>query len=64
VKTLIVTVICSAYLASSALAGGPVVVVEEPKPEVSEEPPTSRGWLPLLAVPLFICIVMCGQEDE
>jgi hypothetical protein len=64
VKTLVVSVIYAACLASPALAGGPVVVVEEPKPEVSEEAPTSKRWLPLLVVPLFICVVMCGQEEE
>jgi hypothetical protein len=63
-KKLIVMAICAASLAHSAQAGGPVVVVEEPKPEVVEEPASSKGWLPWLMVPLVICVVMCGPEEE
>lgn len=63
-KPLIAIALSVACLASSAQAGGPVVVVEEPEPEVTEESPSSKGWLPWLVVPLFVCVVMCGQEDE
>lgn len=63
-KQLIATLLCAACLASSAQAGGPVVVVEEPEPEVTEDSPSSKGWLPWLMVPLVICVVMCGAEDE
>lgn len=64
VKALIASVLFAASLASSAQAGGPIVVVEEPEPEVTEEAPTSKGWLPWLVVPLFVCLVMCGPEEE
>ena len=60
----IAAMLCAASLASSAQAGGPIVVVEEPEPEVTEDAPSSKGWLPWLVVPLFVCVVMCGQEEE
>jgi hypothetical protein len=64
VKPLIAMMLCAACLASSAQAGGPIVVVEEPEPEVTEGSPSSKGWLPWLMVPLVVCVVMCGSEDE
>ncbi|HLQ19479.1 MAG TPA: hypothetical protein VK146_10910 [Tabrizicola sp.] len=45
-------------------AGGPVVVVEEAPVVVEEAPPSSKGFLPLLVVPLVLCIVMCGPEED
>ncbi len=61
---LIAAMLFAGCLASAAQAGGPIVVVEEPEPEVTEDAPSSKGWLPWLVVPLFVCIVMCGQEEE
>ncbi|MFN3280601.1 MAG: hypothetical protein ACK40I_02865 [Tabrizicola sp.] len=63
-KPLIALILCVACLAAPALAGGPVVVVEEPEPEVKEAPPSSTGWLPWLVVPLFLCVVMCGPDED
>ena len=63
-KTLLALVLSSALVASSALAGGPVVVVEETEPVVEEKPAYSAGVLPWLAVPLILCIVMCGSDDD
>lgn len=60
---LVAALLTAACLAASAQAGGPVVVVEEPEPEVTEESPSSKGWLPWLVVPLFVCVVMCGDEE-
>jgi hypothetical protein len=45
-------------------AGGPVVVVEEPPVVVEEGPASSKGLLPWLMVPLVLCIVMCGDDEE
>jgi hypothetical protein len=63
-KQLVVLALSFALSASSLHAGGPVVVVEEEPPVVEEKPASSRGLLPWLAVPLILCIVMCGPEDE
>ncbi len=63
-KNLVAMVLCFACLATLAHAGGPVVVVEESEPDVDEESPSSKGLLPWLVVPLFLCVVMCGPEEE
>lgn len=63
-KPLIATVLLAASLASAARAGGPVVVVEEPKPEVEEGAASSKGLLPWLILPLVACVVFCGSEEE
>lgn len=64
VKQLLASLLCAACLASSTQAGGPIVVVEDPEPEVTERSPSSKGWLPWLVIPLFLCVVMCGPEDK
>lgn len=62
-KTLIASVLLSAGLATSVQAGGPVVVVEDPEPEVDEGSASSKGLLPWLLVPLVVCVVFCGPEE-
>jgi hypothetical protein len=62
-KTLITTFLLAACLATFAQAGGPVVVVEEPEPEVEEGAASSKGLLPWLILPLVVCVVFCGPED-
>ena len=63
-KALTAFALSAALVASSALAGGPVVVVEDTEPVVEEKPASSAGVLPWLAVPLILCIVMCGPDDN
>ena len=63
-KALTAFALSAALVASSALAGGPVVVVEATEPVVEEKPASSVGVLPWLAVPLILCIVMCGPDDD
>ncbi|MBN8629221.1 MAG: hypothetical protein J0L76_00025 [Rhodobacterales bacterium] len=63
-KALYALALSAALCATSAQAGGPVVVVEEEPPVVEEKPASSAGILPWLAVPLVLCIVMCGSDDE
>ena len=63
-KALTAFALSAALVASSALAGGPVVVVEDAEPVVEEKPASSVGVLPWLAVPLILCIVMCGPDDD
>lgn len=58
------TALCLAVLAAPVHAGGPVVVVEEPPPVVDEGPASSKGLLPLLIVPLVLCIFMCGSNED
>jgi hypothetical protein len=63
-KSPIAIILSAALLASAAHAGGPVVVVEEPPPVVEEESASSKGILPWLVVPLFLCVVMCGEDED
>ena len=51
-----------AISASTAYAGGPVVVVEEP--EVVAEAPASGAILPLLLVGIALCVALCGGSDD
>lgn len=62
-KGLVALALSVALVSGPARAGGPVVVVEE-APVVEEKPASSAGVLPWLAVPLLLCIVMCGPDDE
>jgi hypothetical protein len=58
-------IVLSVLVAAAPLqAGGPVVVVEEPPVVVEEGAATSTGLLPWLMVPLVLCLVMCGPEQE
>ena len=51
-----------AMTASSAFAGGPVVVEEEPVVEASE--PRS-GWIvPVVVGLVLICAIACGSDDD
>lgn len=53
-----------AMTASSAFAGGPVVVEEEGQPEVVAESPRS-GWIvPVVVGLVLICAIACGNDDE
>lgn len=63
-KTLSSLALVAAFVASSVQAGGPVVVIEDTEPVVEEKPASSVGVLPWLAVPLILCIVMCGSDDD
>lgn len=63
-RSPIAAALTSLLLAGSLQAGGPVVVVEEPSPVVEEGAASSKGLLPWLMVPLVLCIVMCGGDEE
>ena len=50
---------------SAAFAGGPVVIEEEGQPEViAEKPASSVGILPLLLIPVILCIAFCGGGND
>ncbi len=63
-KPLVAIALSLALVAGPVHAGGPVVVVEEPDVVVEEGSVSSKGLLPWLMVPLVLCIVMCGPEEE
>jgi hypothetical protein len=52
-----------AFSASTAFAGGPVVVVEEAAPEVVEESPRSGFLLPLVVGLIIVCAIACGDDE-
>ena len=51
-----------AISASTAYAGGPVVIEEEAE-VVAEKPASSAGILPLLLIPIILCVALCGGDD-
>jgi hypothetical protein len=63
-KPLLAVAFSAALVAAPVHAGGPVIVVEEPPVVVEEGAASSKGLLPWLVVPLVLCIVMCGPDDE
>ena len=53
-----------AMTSSAALAGGPVVVVDEGQPEVVAESPRS-GWIvPLVVGLVVLCAIACGNDED
>ena len=51
-----------AVSASTAFAGGPIVIEEEME-VVAEKPASSVGILPLLLIPIILCVALCGDDD-
>jgi hypothetical protein len=49
-----------AVSASTAFAGGPVIIDEV----VEEKPASSVGILPLLLIPIILCVALCGGDDD
>jgi hypothetical protein len=52
-----------AFSASTAFAGGPVVVEEEME-VVAEKPASSVGILPLVLIGVILCVALCGGSDD
>ena len=52
-----------AVSASTAFAGGPVVVEDEVE-VVAEKPASSVGILPLLLIPIILCVALCGGDER
>jgi hypothetical protein len=64
-KKFVASVMALTLGASAAMAGGPVMVVEEGQPEViAEKPASSAGILPLLLIPIILCVALCGGSDD
>lgn len=53
-----------ALSSTAAMAGGPVVIVEEGQPEVVAETPRS-GWIvPVVVGLVVLCAIACGNDDD
>ncbi len=52
-----------ALSASTAFAGGPVIIEDEVV-VIAEKPASSVGILPLLLIPIILCVALCGSDDE
>ena len=64
-KQLFAAALAVSLTASAAFAGGPVMIQEEGQPEViAEKPASSIGILPLLLIPVILCLALCGNDDE
>lgn len=62
-KKLITSVMALTLGTSAAMAGGPVVVEDEME-VVAEKPASSAGLLPLLLIPIILCVALCGNDDD
>ncbi|HOZ32120.1 MAG TPA: hypothetical protein PLM52_04515 [Tabrizicola sp.] len=63
--TKIVAPILAAALAvsaSTAFAGGPVII--DDVEVVEEKPASSAGILPLLLIPIILCVALCGSNND
>ena len=61
-KKLVASVMALTLGTSAAMAGGPVVVEEEAE-VVAEKPASSAGILPLLLIPVILCVALCGDDE-
>lgn len=62
-KKLITSVMALTLGASAAMAGGPIVIEEEME-VIAEKPASSVGILPLLLIPIILCVALCGGDDD
>ena len=62
-KKLIASVMALTLGTSAAMAGGPIVIEEELE-VVAEKPASSAGILPLLLIPIILCVALCGGDDN
>ena len=63
--TKIVAPILAAALAvsaSTAFAGGPVIL--DDVEVVEERPAAPAGILPLLLIPIILCVALCGSNND
>jgi hypothetical protein len=63
-KKFIAPMLALAMTATSALAGGPVVVEEEAQPEVVAEAPRSGWWGPVIIGLVLVCAIACDSNDD
>lgn len=61
-KKFVAPLLALAMTASTAYAGGPVVVAEEP---VVEAASPRSGWIvPVVVGLIIICAIACGNDDD
>ena len=58
-----VLALTTALTASTAFAGGPVMVEEEGQPEVVADSPRSSWIVPVVVGLVLICAIACGNDD-
>ena len=63
-KNLVASVLALSVFTSAAMAGGPVIIVEEPAPVVEKQAASSGGILPLVLVGIALCVALCGGSDD
>lgn len=65
-KNLVKSVLVAATLlsASTAFAGGPVIIEEGKGEEVAAKPASSIGILPVLGALVLVCLLACGGNDD
>ncbi|MDM7933055.1 hypothetical protein [Tabrizicola sp.] len=49
--------------AGAVYAGGPILV-EDDQEVAAEKPASSVGILPLLLIPIILCVALCGGDDD
>lgn len=61
-KKFVAPILALAMSASTAFAGGPVVIEEEP---VVEAASPRSGWIvPVIISGIILCAIACGDDDE
>ncbi|MCB5408880.1 hypothetical protein [Pseudogemmobacter faecipullorum] len=65
-KKVLTSALALSLVASTAFAGGPVVIVDEVEPVVVTERTSSTGgvWVPLLLGAAALCAIACGGDDS
>lgn len=61
-KKLVAMTLSASVMASAVFAGGPVIIEDEIV--VVEKPASSVGILPLLLIPIILCVALCGGDDN
>lgn len=61
-KKLVALTLAASVMASAAFAGGPVII--EDVVVIEDKPASSVGILPLLLIPIILCVALCGNDDD
>ena len=61
-KKLVAMTLAASVMVSAAFAGGPVIIEDDVV--IVEKPASSVGILPLLLIPIILCVALCGSDNE
>lgn len=61
-KKLVAMTLAASVMGSAAFAGGPVIIEDDVV--VVEKPASSVGILPLLLIPIILCVALCGSDED